>query len=82
MVDQKALSFMFWQSGRGKKKNTKLQVWHAELSNFEYDIVHRAGRDNIVPDALSCTSSTSSVTLNTVNTAQSALPDLTGMHKL
>jgi len=78
VTDQKALSFMFCQSGRGKIKNTKLQVWRAELGNFEYDIVCRPGRDNVVPDALSRTSSTSSVTLNT---AQSALPDLTGMHK-
>jgi len=53
-------------------------VWRAELGNFEYDIVHRPGRDNVVPDALSRTSSTSSATLNT---AQSALPDLTGMNK-
>jgi len=53
-------------------------VWRAELGNFEYDIVHRPGRDNVVPDALSRTSSTSSATLNT---AQRALPDLTGMNK-
>ena len=78
VTDQKALSFMFRQSGRGKIKNTKIQAWRAELGNFEYDIVHRPGRDNVVPDALSRSSPTSSVTLDT---AQSALSDLTGMHK-
>ena len=34
VTDQKALSFMFCQSGRGKIKNTKLQVWRAELGNL------------------------------------------------
>jgi len=53
-------------------------VWHAELGNFEYDIVHRPCQDNVVPDALSRSCPTSSVTLNM---AQSTLPDLTGMHK-
>jgi len=68
---------MFRQAGRGKIKNTKLQVWRAELDN-RVQYIHRPGRDNVVPDALSRTSPTSSVTLNT---AQRALPDLTGMRK-
>ena len=37
----------------GKIKNTKLQLWRAELGNFDYHIEHRPGKLDVVVDALS-----------------------------
>ena len=37
----------------GKIKNTKLQLWRAELGNFDYHIEHRLDHVNVVADALS-----------------------------
>ena len=44
---------MFDPKRTGKIKNTKIQLWQAELGNFDYQIMHRAGKSNLAPDALS-----------------------------
>ena len=53
LTDQRAVSFMLDPKRLGKIKNTKIQLWRAELGNFDYDILHRPGKNNLAPDALS-----------------------------
>ena len=53
ITDQRAVSFLFNPQRLGKIKNTKIQLWRTELGNFDYNIVHRPGKQNIVPDTLS-----------------------------
>ena len=36
-----------------KIKNIKLQIWRSELGNFNYEIIHKPGKDNVVPDTFS-----------------------------
>ena len=50
---QRAVSFMLDPKRLGKIKNTKLQLWRAELDNFDYHTEHRPGKLNVVADALS-----------------------------
>ena len=52
VTDQRAVSFMLDPKRLGKIKNTKLQLWRAELGNFDYHIEHRPGKLNVVADAL------------------------------
>ena len=52
-TDQRAVSFMLYPKRLGKIKNTKLQLWRAELGNFDYHIEHQPGKLNVVADALS-----------------------------
>ena len=53
VTDQKAVSFMLHPKRLGKIKNNKIQMWRAELGNFDYDIKHLPGKSNLAPDALS-----------------------------
>ena len=53
LTEQRAVSFMLDQKRLGKIENTKIQVWRAELGNFDYDILHQPGKKNLAPDALS-----------------------------
>lgn len=54
ITDQKSVAFMFDQKHQHSKiKNDKIQRWRLELSNFNFDIVYRPGKENIVADALS-----------------------------
>ena len=53
MTDQLAVSFMLDPKRLGIIKNTKLQLWPAELGNFDYHIEHRPGKLSVVADALS-----------------------------
>lgn len=53
VTDQKAVSFMLNPKRLGKIKNDKIQLWRAELGNFDYDIRHLPGKHNLAPDALS-----------------------------
>ena len=55
VTDQRALSFILSKSHKGKVKNNKIQLWKTELSSFDYQIRHRPGKLNVVPDALSRT---------------------------
>ena len=47
ITDQRAVSFMFNPSRLGKIKNMKIQTWRAELGNFDYEIHHRPGKENL-----------------------------------
>ena len=52
-TDQRALSFMLDLKRLSKIKNIKLQLWRAELDNFNYRIEHRPDKLNVAADALS-----------------------------
>ena len=55
---------MFDQRNRGKIKNSKILSWRLELSQLSYDIRHKPGAENVVPDAFSrVCASTSNATL-------------------
>ena len=43
LTDQRAVSFMFDPKRIGKIKNTKPQLWRAELGSFDYQIMHQPG---------------------------------------
>ena len=51
---------MFDRRHYGKVKNDKIMRWRLELSDYSYDIVYRAGNENIPADALSRSCATSS----------------------
>ena len=53
LTDQRAVSFMFNTSLKGKVKNDKIMRWRMELLPFSFDIRHRPGKENICADALS-----------------------------
>ena len=54
ITDQRSVSFMFNTNTKSKKiKNDKLLRWRMELSTYNYEIIHRPGRLNESPDALS-----------------------------
>ena len=53
VTDQRVVGFMLDPKRLGKIKNTKLQLWRAELDSFDYYIEHRPGKLNVVADALS-----------------------------
>jgi len=64
ITDQRAISFIFDQRNRGKIKNSKILSWRLELSQLSYDIRHKPGAENVVPDAFSrICASTSNATL-------------------
>lgn len=49
VTDHSALQWLF----KTKERNNRLYRWSLRLSNYDYTIVHKPGRQNIVPDALS-----------------------------
>ncbi|XP_059045822.1 uncharacterized protein LOC131841533 [Achroia grisella] len=53
ITDQRSISFMFNQQHTSKIKNEKIQRWRLELSSYNFDIIYRPGRENVVADALS-----------------------------
>ncbi|KRX73852.1 Retrovirus-related Pol polyprotein from transposon 17.6 [Trichinella sp. T6] len=54
-TDQKSVSFMFSKRNVSKIKNGKMMRWKIELFCYDFDIIHRPGKDNVTPDALSRT---------------------------
>ena len=53
ITDQRAVAYMFIPQRTGKIKNMKLQIWRSELENFNYKIIRKLGKDNVVPDTFS-----------------------------
>ena len=53
VTDQKSVSFMFDAKHSSKIKNEKILRWRLELSSFSYTVLHRPGKQNTGPDALS-----------------------------
>ena len=53
ITDQQSLAFMFDQKKRSKVKNAKIEQWCIELGAFSNDVIHRPGKLNVTPDALS-----------------------------
>ena len=61
ITDQRSVRFMYDCKNRGKIKNSKILRWRTELSQYQYEIVYRAGKLNAASDTLSrvyCASST------------------------
>ena len=52
ITDQKSVSFMFDKRHKNKIKNDKISRWRIELSCYHFDILHKPGKENIVPDTL------------------------------
>ena len=53
ITDQKSVSFMYGSTSYGKIENEKTMRWRMLLSEFDFEIVYRAGKFNNAPDALS-----------------------------
>ena len=53
ITDQKSVAYMFDTKRHSKIKNDKVMRWRIELSMYDFDIVYRAGEENIPADALS-----------------------------
>lgn len=52
VTDHKALVTILAQSGDGRKAH-KFDRWRMQLSEFDYEIQHRPGSENLIPDMLS-----------------------------
>ena len=52
-TDQRSVKFIFDKLHKNKLKNDKILRWRMEISCYDFDIVYKLGRDNIVPDILS-----------------------------
>ena len=66
-TDQRSVSFIFNKMHKGKIKNDKIFRWRMELSCYDFDIVYRPGKDNVVADVFSrsvCASNSNDKTLN------------------
>ena len=50
---QRSVRYMFDKQHKNRIKNDKILRWRMELSCYNFDIVYRAGRDNITPDLFS-----------------------------
>lgn len=59
ITDQQAVSFMFKRDHGSRIKNDKIMRWRLELTDYQYDIQYRPGKDNLSADALSRACSTS-----------------------
>lgn len=53
ITDQKSVAFMYDNKKHSKIKNDKILRWRIELSEYDYDIIYRAGKLNTAPDTFS-----------------------------
>ena len=53
ITDQKPVSFLFDQEHSSVIKNAKLFRWRLELSQYQYNIVYRPGKENVAADMFS-----------------------------
>lgn len=66
VTDQRSVAFMYDTNHKGKIKNEKIERWRMELSEFQFDIIYRPGKENMAADALSritCSLATDTSTL-------------------
>ena len=52
ITDQHSISFIYDTKNFGKIKNEKILHWGMDLASFNYDILHRPGKENTAPDTL------------------------------
>lgn len=57
VTDHKPLTFI-----KSSEKNSKILRWRLELENYDYDVVYKEGKTNVVADALSRMPATNSIT--------------------
>ena len=50
ITDQQPVSFMFNSEHTSRIKNAKIARWRVELSQYDYDIIYRSGKDNVAAD--------------------------------
>ena len=50
ITDQQPVSYMFSTDHKNQIKNAKIARWRVELSQFDYNIVYRAGKNNVAAD--------------------------------
>jgi len=48
-TDQRFVAFMLDPSKRSKIKTTKIEQWRVEIGEFSYEVVHRLGKQNVMP---------------------------------
>ena len=72
VTDQKSVSFMFDSNHNSKIKNEKILRWRIELSPYSFDIVYRAGTENVAADTFSRISASMATS--------SAVPSLKEIH--
>ena len=51
-TDQTSVKFMFKKDHKSKTKNDEIHRWRHELSCYHCEIIHKHGRENILPDTL------------------------------
>ena len=50
ITDQQPVSYMFSSDHSSRIKNAKIARWRVELSQFDYNIIYRAGKNNVAAD--------------------------------
>ena len=82
ITDQKSVSYMFDKQQKNKIKNDKIMRWKMELGCFDFDIIHRPGKENIPPDTLSRSSCASTGERTSLYNIHNALchPGVTRMY--
>ena len=53
ITDQKLVAYMLNTKRRSKINNNKIMRWRLELSTYDFDIVYRAGEENMPADTFS-----------------------------
>ena len=53
ITDQKSVGYMYDRKRRSKIKNDKIARWRVELSQYQYNVKYRPGKDNVVADTFS-----------------------------
>ena len=53
ITDQKSVGYMYDRKRRSKIKNDKIARWRVELSQYQYIVKYRPGKDNVVADTFS-----------------------------
>lgn len=68
VTDHKPLTFI-----KSSEKNSKILRWRLELENYDYNVIYKEGRTNVVADALSRMPRENATELNVTQTSDSTL---------